>query len=163
MFCACMSLLNYQRLTKPAESEYIKMKTRAPKKLLSLCTTNNLSPHNPLSPQRLSPQRPCTNTNLSPLIFYSNFENIVLSPNWARRDLVPILTCACRSFIQTWKYSPQKRTEAARCTSKKLKPSNFPKVTEIWFASRVMIFVKSPIESGKLFNEWERKELQAET
>jgi hypothetical protein len=162
MFCACMSLLNYQRLTKPAESEYIKMKTRAPKKLLSLCTTNNLSPI-----------------------------TLWARRDWARRDLVPILTWARWSFIQTWKYSPkpnlspqrpctntnlrlpifystwkyspQKRTEAARCMSKKLKPSNFPKVAEIWFASRVMIFVKSPIESGKLFNEWERKELQAET
>ena len=39
----------------------------------------------------------------------------------------------------------------------------FPNVTEIWIALQVMFFVKSLIESGKLFNVWERKELQAET
>ena len=91
-------------------------------RLMSPCTTINLSPYNPLSPTwaiNLSPYNP-------------------LSPTWARWALVPILTWARWFFIQTWKYSPQKRTEAARCTSIKLKAEPLyqyllePACTQTW-------------------------------
>ena len=84
---------------------------------LNIYTNENkspLSPHNPLSP--------CTTTNLSPLSPY-NLLSLCTNTN-----LSPLSPCTNTNlslliiiYIQTWKYSPQKCTEPARCTNVKLK------------------------------------------
>ena len=102
---------------------YIKTKTRA-----RWAQNKNKSPHNPLSPNVYK------NENKNPLSPHN-----LLSP-WTNTNLIPLSPCICKNtnlsplspctntnlslliiHIKTWKYSPKKCTEPARCTNAKLK------------------------------------------